>query len=118
MSVVHTYSTGKNAVTRIFPISYNDKYSLVKINIDTGRTHQIRVHLKHIHHNVVGDKTYGIRNEKVKFDSQLLHAFKLDFIHPVTNNTVTVVAKPNDVFKKAIDKLQIPLTEFIKNEIL
>ncbi len=109
---------GKNALTRIYPISNNEKYSLLRINIDTGRTHQIRVHLKHIHHSIVGDKTYGIRNEKIKFDNQLLHAFKLEFIHPITEKEVSVTSKPNFNFQEAIKKLQIPLNEFIKEEIL
>ncbi|WP_099203674.1 RluA family pseudouridine synthase [Miniphocaeibacter massiliensis] len=111
-------NNGKNAITRIYPVSYNDRYTLLKINIDTGRTHQIRVHLKYRHNNIVGDKTYGIRNEKVKFESQLLHAFQLEFLHPITKENINVSVKPNLVFKNAIKKLQIPLNDFIDENIL
>ncbi|QQK07689.1 RluA family pseudouridine synthase [Miniphocaeibacter halophilus] len=96
---------GKEAVTRIFPILSNENYSLLKINIDTGRTHQIRVHLKYIHHCIVGDKIYGQKNEKVNFNSQLLHAYKLEFNHPVTGDKLTVSAEPDDTFKSAVKKL-------------
>lgn len=96
---------GKEAVTRIFPILFNENYSLLKINIDTGRTHQIRVHLKHIHHCIVGDKIYGKKNEKVNFKTQLLHAYKLEFKHPITGKDLIILAEPNNIFKSAVKKL-------------
>ncbi|HHX69091.1 MAG TPA: RluA family pseudouridine synthase, partial [Gallicola sp.] len=96
---------GKEAITRIYPILYNENYSLLKINIDTGRTHQIRVHLKYINHCIVGDKIYGQKNEKVNFKSQLLHAYKLEFKHPITGKDIIISAEPNNVFKSAVKKL-------------
>ena len=75
---------GKNAITHIKVLKRFDKYTLLKVNIETGRTHQIRVHLSHIGYPIVGDYTYS--NGKNEFDviGQCLHAQKLEFKHPIT----------------------------------
>ena len=109
---------GKEAITNIFPISYNDRYSLLKIDIETGRTHQIRVHTKHINHSIVGDSTYGIKNEKIKFNEQLLHAYNLNFIHPITGVPMDISKKPNEIFQLSLSKLKIPINDFIMGNIL
>ena len=108
---------GKEAITNISPISYNDKYSLIEVNIETGRTHQIRVHLKSIHHEIVGDLVYGRKNKNIKFDKQLLHAYNLKFSHPITGKDMNIVSKPGDYFKNAILKLNLSINELVEEYI-
>ena len=109
---------GKEAITNIHPISYNDKYSLIKVNIETGRTHQIRVHLKSIHHDIVGDVLYGRKNRSINMNKQLLHAYSLEFTHPITGNVIYVNCKPYNYFKDSILKLKIPINKYMKEYIL
>ena len=76
---------GKEAITDFEILeTINDKYSIVKCDLQTGRTHQIRVHLSFIKHPIINDPLYG-ENNKINFESgQLLHAYKLKLIHPIT----------------------------------
>ncbi|MDO5041141.1 MAG: RluA family pseudouridine synthase [Peptoniphilus sp.] len=64
-------------------------FTLVSINLLTGRTHQIRVHFKHIGHPVLGDLVYGNKN-KYNIDKQMLHSYKLEFKHPVSDKIITI----------------------------
>ncbi len=77
---------GKKALSQCKTLGYNGKLSLVSVNLVTGRTHQIRVHLQSVNTPVLGDPIYG--NEKInkanKVERQLLHAHRLEFIHPFT----------------------------------
>lgn len=73
---------GKLAISIFELLDNNEKYSLVKVNILTGRTHQIRVHAKELGHSLVGDAVYGKKNDKVK--RQQLHSYRLRFIHPIS----------------------------------
>lgn len=98
------YSTndkrGKLAITEYEKITSNKDYSLLKINIKTGRKNQIRVHLSDIGHSIVGDKKYG--NIKTKIVNRLcLHANMLEFKHPVINCLITLESK----YPKEFDKL-------------
>lgn len=111
------FTNGKNAVTKVCPICYNSNYSFVKVEIETGRTHQIRVHLKSINHSIVGDKTYGIKNEKIKLDGQLLHAYGLGFIHPITKENIKLTIKPNKTFLGSLRKLNLPINNFFEEYI-
>ena len=77
---------GKGAITYYRVLDYLDGYTLVQANLKTGRTHQIRVHFKHINHPIVGDPVYSNRKEDRKYDGQFLHARKLGFIHPGLRN--------------------------------
>ncbi len=88
---------GKEAITHFKVLEYFDKFSYIECKLDTGRTHQIRVHMKHIKHQIVGDKTYGYGNNKImsysdeiqkailNLNRQALHAITLQFQHPITN---------------------------------
>lgn len=67
-------------------------FSLVRVTIETGRTHQIRVHMAHLGHPVVGDRVYGSGRDNDSYPRQLLHAHRLVFKHPVTKKTVDQVA--------------------------
>lgn len=91
---------GDNAVTeyeviKSFEIE-NQKLSLVKCVLHTGRTHQIRVHMNHIGHPILGDTLYG--EESHLINRQALHAYKINFIHPLTRKNIKIVANiPNDI---------------------
>ena len=63
-------------------------YSLVKVGIETGRTHQIRVHMAHLGHPVAGDRLYGRGNDRSLFQRQMLHAFRISFSHPVSGEAL------------------------------
>lgn len=97
----------KNALTYYEPLDYNNDYTLVKVNIITGRTHQIRVHMAHINHSVLGDKVYGTKKERIKTDRQMLHAYGLEFIHPKTNKTISLKAQPKNDFLEVLIKTNI-----------
>ena len=71
----------KPAITRYKVLERFEKYTLVNISLETGRTHQIRVHFDNINHSVVGDMKYSNRNE-YKVDGQLLHSIRIGFVHP------------------------------------
>lgn len=87
---------GEEAVTYFKKISYKDGYSLVQIKLETGRTHQIRVHMKHIGHPLPGDFLYNPDYTKIK--RQALHSFKLAFRHPVTDEPLSFQAPiPEDM---------------------
>ncbi len=95
-------SNGRNAVTEYKVIKRFSNYTLCEFSLKTGRTHQIRVHSKHIGHPVVGDKEYGFKNQKFKLEGQLLHAYKLSFIHPTTGKQVTFDSPIPDYFEKIL----------------
>jgi len=92
---------GKLAITEYEKIKSNKNYSLLKINIKTGRKNQIRVHLNDIGHSIVGDKKYGnIKNNLVK--RLCLHANYLEFNHPITNEILKLESKLPKEFDKLI----------------
>ena len=97
---------GKNAITHIKVLKRFDKYTLLKVNIETGRTHQIRVHLSTIGYPIVGDGVYS--NGKNEFDviGQCLHAQKLEFKHPITQKDMCLEAELPQYFKDILDKLK------------
>lgn len=100
-----TQSNSKRAVTHFDVIERYDKYTFLDVYLETGRTHQIRVHLKYISHPVVGDKVYGFNKEIDKpFKGQLLHAYKLGFIHPRTNEYMEFNSELPDYFYELLDK--------------
>ena len=74
--------SGKEARTNYFVKERFDKYTLIECRLETGRTHQIRVHLSYIGHPLVGDELYGSRKNNLGFAGQALHAYLLGFIHP------------------------------------
>jgi len=98
---------GKEAITHFRTLQYFDEFSYIECKLETGRTHQIRVHMKSIHHPLVGDKTYGshkinypqhIADAIISLNRQALHALKLSFIHPESNEVVSFTsAIPEDI---------------------
>lgn len=99
--------SGKWAITHYTVLERFGDYCLVEFVLETGRTHQIRVHSKHLGHPIVGDKTYGIKNQKFKLDGQLLHAYKLELTHPSTGKRMTFECEIPDYFTKILNKLKI-----------
>ncbi len=81
-------------------------YSLVRCDLHTGRTHQIRVHMSYLKHPLVGDPVYGSRNQKFKLNGQLLHAQRLSFVHPRTGEPMTFEAPLPDYFEAVLKKLR------------
>lgn len=94
-------SRGRAAKTEYRVIRSTDKASLIECRLHTGRTHQIRVHLHHLGHPLLGDKVYASRLEK-KLPRQMLHAWKLGFQHPNTNEWKTFEAPLPDDFETAM----------------
>lgn len=93
---------GKDAVTLYKVLKRFDNYTYMQFNLKTGRTHQIRVHTKYIGHPIVGDKTYGFANQRFNLNGQLLHAEKLEFVHPTTKKLVSFEAPLPDYFQKIL----------------
>ena len=99
-------SSGREAVTDFKVVKRFEAYTLCEFSLRTGRTHQIRVHSKHIGHPVVGDKEYGYKNQKFKLDGQLLHARKLTFIHPTTGKQVSFESDLPDYFLRVLKSIK------------
>lgn len=97
---------GKQSITHYSVIERFEGYTLVEFVLETGRTHQIRVHSKFIGHPIVGDKTYGFAKQKFNLVGQLLHAYKLELNQPTTNERMTFCAPLPDYFENIIKKLK------------
>lgn len=97
---------GRQAITEYKVIERFSNYTLCEFSLKTGRTHQIRVHAKHIGHPVVGDKEYGYKNQKFNLNGQLLHAHKLEFIHPSTGEKMCFTAPLPDYFEKVLKSIK------------
>lgn len=92
---------GDRAVTHWKVIKSNDEISLVRLKLETGRTHQIRVHFAHIGAPLLGDTMYG--QEYKGITHQLLHCEKLEFIHPITNEQIKIIAPLYDEMERIIE---------------
>lgn len=97
-----TYKNSKNAITNYWVLERFGKYTLVKLKLETGRTHQIRVHMKHIGHPVVGDEVYGSKTNKFNLSGQLLHSKSIGFIHPATGEYLEFDSELPDYFQKVL----------------
>lgn len=97
---------GKIAITHYKVLEWYDSYTLCEFSLETGRTHQIRVHSKYMGHPIVGDKTYGFAKQKFKLEGQLLHAFKLELTHPDTKDRMEFNAPLPQYFEKVLSKLK------------
>lgn len=87
---------GETAITEYFPIKSNGNATLVKFNLKTGRTHQIRVHMEHIGHSLLGDKLYG--GDCSMISRQALHCKDIYFTHPITEKPMHITCDfPNDM---------------------
>lgn len=96
---------GRRAVTHYTVLERFGKYTLVRFELETGRTHQIRVHSSHIHHPIVGDEVYGGSTALYK-NGQLLHARQLVLTHPISGERMTFEAELPDYFENILEKLR------------
>ena len=99
------YDKGERAVTDYEVIGEGNKASLVRLVLKTGRTHQIRVHMKHLGHPLLGDALYNPDDHQMS--RQALHAHKLEFIHPLTGDKITIESSLPEDMKKVIKELNI-----------
>ncbi len=94
--VRHVLSEGTPAITHYAPIAFNEQATLLKLRLETGKTHQIRCHMSSMGHPLVGDDLYGGKREFI--NRQALHCGTVEFPHPVTSEIITVTAPlPNDI---------------------
>ena len=93
---------GRRAETDFFVLERYRENCLVRFRLQTGRTHQIRVHAKHLGHPVVGDKTYGYKKQRFELDGQLLHAASLELTHPRTGERMRFEAPLPDYFERVL----------------
>ncbi|HFI0594898.1 TPA: RluA family pseudouridine synthase [Streptococcus suis] len=96
---------GKDAVTRFQVLERFGDYTLVELTLETGRTHQIRVHMAYIGHPVAGDEVYGPR-KTLKGHGQFLHARTLGFTHPRTGEVVAFTAEAPAIFQDTLEYLR------------
>ena len=101
-----TLRGGKPAVTHYRVLERFAGYSLVECRLETGRTHQIRVHMASLGHPVAGDTVYGARRDPLGLNGQCLHARALSFLHPRTGERMTFETPLPDYFEKLLDKLR------------
>lgn len=97
---------GKRAVTH-WKVSEEFKgFSEIRARLETGRTHQIRVHLAHMHHPLLGDTVYGPQKQPYKLNGQMLHAEILGFVHPVTGQYMEFKSEPPAEYLETLEKLR------------
>lgn len=96
---------GRDAVTHYNVLKMYDKYTLIECILETGRTHQIRVHMASIGHSIVGDKTYGKQKEEFKLEGQLLHAKTIGFVHPSNGEYMEFSSDIPEYFSEVLNKL-------------
>ena len=97
---------GRLAVSEFKVIRRFKDFTLASFKLQTGRTHQIRVHAKHINHSVVGDTVYGGKKQKFNLSGQLLHSSSLKFTHPVTGETMKFECGLPEYFEEILEKLK------------
>ncbi|MEK7432069.1 MAG: RluA family pseudouridine synthase [Cyanobacteriota bacterium] len=98
---------GREAITHWKVLERFNKFTLLELELETGRTHQIRIHLAHIKHGILGDDVYGPDIKiPVKLQGQALHAYKLKLTHPREKNEIEFTAPEPDEFRKLLDYLR------------
>lgn len=93
---------GRSAVTHVRVLERFGKYTLIECVLDTGRTHQIRVHMAYIARPIVGDRLYGVKKEEFNLNGQLLHAQSLGFINPSTKEQMLFTSDLPDYFEHVL----------------
>lgn len=101
-----TAKNSRNAVTHYKVLKKLGKYTLIEAQLETGRTHQIRVHMSYINHPLLGDEVYGPKKQPFSLAGQVLHARVLGFYHPVTKKYMEFEAQLPQYFQKLIQRLE------------
>lgn len=101
-----TNKNSRNAVTHFYVEERFDKYTFVRCRLETGRTHQIRVHMSKNSHPIVGDPVYGRRKEEFKLNGQLLHACKVGFVHPISGQYMEFSRDIPEYFKEVLETIR------------
>lgn len=97
---------GRNAVTHYKVLERFGDITLIECRLETGRTHQIRVHMSYLHHPLLGDEVYGIKNDRYQGNGQYLHAAVLGFIHPSTGEYLEFHSPLPDYFENTLKALR------------
>ena len=97
---------GKNAITHFKVLKRYQGYTLLKVNIETGRTHQIRVHLSTIGYPIVGDGVYSNGKNEFNVEGQMLHAESIEFVHPITGEKMKIEATLPEYFNNVLKLLE------------
>ncbi|MBR3614137.1 MAG: RluA family pseudouridine synthase [Clostridia bacterium] len=97
---------GKEAITHITVLERFEGFTLLEVNIETGRTHQIRVHLSQIGYPIVGDFVYSNGRNPFGVEGQMLHSSKLEFVHPTTGKKMNLEAKLPEYFEEVLKNLR------------
>ena len=100
------YDNGRDAVTHYHVLLDFEKYTLLQLRLETGRTHQIRVHMSSLGHPVACDPVYGVKKEPLTANGQLLHAATVGFIHPKSGEYMEFSAPLPDYFENILRKLK------------
>ena len=96
------FETGEDAVTHFERLDFKNDFSLIELHLETGRTHQIRVHMKHIGHPLPGDFLYNPVYDKIS--RQALHSYQIEFTHPITGQPLLFTAPVPEDFRLAFEK--------------
>ena len=99
-----TQTGSKHAITHYTVLEQYNWYAYVKLRLETGRTHQIRVHMKYIGHPVFGDDVYGTPQKGI--EGQCLHARKIGFVHPCTGEYMEFESPLPEYFTEVLDKIK------------
>lgn len=98
--------SGRDAITHYRVLERYGEITLLEVKLETGRTHQIRVHMSYINHPIIGDDVYSSGRNNLGFKGQALHAYKLELVHPRTKQRMEFEAMPPEHYIKAIQKLR------------
>ncbi len=100
-------SGGREAITHYEVLERLDGFTYLKFKLETGRTHQIRVHTSHLGHPIAGDDVYGPKKVITELSGQCLHARKLGFVHPVTNEYIEFESELPDYFTRFLERKRL-----------
>lgn len=107
----------KKAITKFYILDQTTRYALIKCELLTGRTHQIRAHLEFINHPILGDPMYQLKGEIENSYKQFLHAYQLELTHPVTNQKIFLEAPIDSIFNEKLNELNLKLFKSLETLI-